>query len=146
VRKEGRPGRSDPLVEDVPPQRIDGGEPLHSSPTVGDPVPPSRYVVLGDSRGRARPAVAAVDPGFQATWPAIWEYLTCLLIGDKGREAATLIVCAEEGQVKLCLSDRETNRVLWRTAETFQGAMDALERALEAGAKDWRERKEYKRK
>jgi len=72
--------------------------------------------------------------------------MTCQLVGDKGREPATLIVCAEEGQVKMCLSDRETNRVLWRSGDTVLEALEAMEKALEHGAKDWRERREYKRK
>jgi len=96
--------------------------------------------------GPDRAIRAAVDPEAERRFPAIWEYLTCCLVNDKGREPATLIVCCEEGQVKLCLSDRETNQVLWRSSETVIEALDALEKALVGGAKDWRERKEYKRK
>lgn len=146
MRKEGRPNGSHPLgPNDV---RADGAAsgPVHEAPRIGDDVPPARYVVLGDSRGRTRAVRAAVDPEAERRFPAIWEYLTCCLVNDKGREPATLIICCEEGQVKLCMSDRDSNQVLWRSAETVLEALDALERALAGGAKDWRERKDYKRK
>jgi len=147
VRKEGRQvGGVDPLARnDVRSEAADTG-PIHEAPRIGDSVPPARYVVLGDPRGRTRPIRSAIDPEAERRYPALWEYLTCCLIDDKGREPATLIVCCEEGQVKFCLSDRETNRVLWRSGDTVLEALEAMEKALRDGARDWRERREYKRK
>lgn len=76
-------------------------------------------------------------------YPALWEYLTCQLVDDKGRLTSTLIMSCEDGMVKLCLSDRETNQVLWKSSRTTREAFQALEEALASGNADWRERKDY---
>jgi len=103
-------------------------------------------VVTGDSRKRTRPVRAAIDVEAETRFPALWEYLTCQLVGDKGRLTSTLIVSCEDGQVKLCLSDRETNQVLWKSSKTVLGVLEAIEEALATGTAEWRERKEYNAK
>ena len=106
-------------------------------------MPVARYVVTRDSRGRPRPVLAARDPEAAGRFPALWEYLTCQLIEDKGRLTATLLVMAEDGTVKLCLSDRETDRVCWRSAKTVLEALEGLEEALASGSAEWREKRPY---
>jgi hypothetical protein len=139
VRKDGRPESARPGAGFV--GGINGVSP--GGDQGAPPPPPPRYVQTRDCRGRARPVVAAVDPETATSYPALWEYLTCQLVGDQGRLTATLLVMAEEQQVKLCLSDRETDQVCWRSSTTLRGALEGLEMALAEGTAEWRGKKPY---
>ena len=106
-------------------------------------LPRARYVQTRDSRGRTRAVSAARDDAFASEYPAIAEYLTAMLVGDRGRLTATIICMAEDGQWKLCLSDRETDTVTWASADTWQAAWRALEGNLASGTAVWREKRPY---
>lgn len=138
VRENGRPATGK-----LPPIPIQGSGGPSGGSEGRDIVPAARYVVTRDSRGRPRPVRAATDGEVEAIYPALWEFLTCQLVEDKGRLTSTLLVMAEDGQVKLCLSDRETDRVAWRSARTVREALQGLEEALAAGTAEWREKRPY---
>jgi len=54
------------------------------------------------------------------------------------REPSTMILFIEEGQWKVCLSEKNTLKSLWATSKTFWGLLEALEARLTADAVDWR--------
>lgn len=71
--------------------------------------------------------------------PAVHEFLTLTTLPDgSSRQVATLIVFADAGAIKVCLSDRQTGRSLWATADTLDDALGALDEAIQAGTADWR--------
>jgi hypothetical protein len=79
----------------------------------------------------ARPAVSAVlyDRFFEDGTP---------------RKTATLLLFVDEGMLKACLRDRETEETAWVAGEGLEGLLDALEVGLQEGRLDWR--REGKRK
>lgn len=94
------------------------------------------------------PAIASVareysasDPFFASLFPAVAEYVTRRVVEGVVIETATLLLFAEEGQFKLCLSDRDAGVVVFRGGQTVQDALGSLESSLVDGTADWRERK-----
>jgi len=86
-------------------------------------------------------AAAPVGPlaGVLKLCPAVVEYLTATSWPDgEVRETATLLLFAEDGGIKACLSDRAQGRTLWRAGEGIEGAVKALEEAIKGGSADWR--------
>jgi hypothetical protein len=61
----------------------------------------------------------------------------------QGRVTSTLILMAEDGVFKACLSDRETEQVLWASSPTWSGLWEALEASLSSGTGVWREKRPY---
>lgn len=88
---------------------------------------------------------AADDPAFAAKYPALHEYLTLLWVDGKARQASTLLICADEGMWKGCLSDRDADMVLWGTGAGFLQVLETLEGQLASGQARWREKRPYKR-
>lgn len=75
--------------------------------------------------------------------PATWEYLTLETHDDgESRELSMMLVLVEDGRFKVALQDREEGRSLWVTADTLDGALEALETALQDGRGDWRQMKQ----
>jgi len=73
------------------------------------------------------------------TRPAIAEYLSLLVYPDgSDRTPSTLLVLIENGRFKLCLSDRDTGRSLWVTAESIEEGIASLDEDLQLGTADWR--------
>ena len=56
---------------------------------------------------------------------------------------STLLLFVEDGLCKLCLSDRDNDMVCFRGARTFLEALEGLERALQAGEAEWRQKRAY---
>lgn len=55
------------------------------------------------------------------------------------RERSTLTVFVEDGKVKVCLNDRNSNSSLFRAADTLLEALQSLNEALApTGHADWR--------
>lgn len=110
----------------------------------GSPTPPAQNAppvsFLREFRsvgGTGQPAEVG-DLEFESRWPAIWEYVTARTFQGKPRETATLLVFREEGAWKACLCDRETERVLFRSGDSFKVLLDAVEAALVSPRADWR--------
>lgn len=98
------------------------------------------------------PSVAGVgdtpnDPIFRSRFPTIWEYMTTARYDSgESRELSTLMVLFEHGQAKCCLNDRAEHRSMWVSAESFEGALKALEASLEAETGTWKQYQPYKKK
>ncbi len=71
--------------------------------------------------------------------PAITEFLTAIVWDDgTPRLRGSLILFSEEGLWKLCLSDKDSGRVAFVTAQTPVEVFGAAEKGLAAGSLDWR--------
>lgn len=78
------------------------------------------------------------DAGFELRYPALWEWVSVTLLQGRSRQPSTLLFFREEGKWKVCLCDRENERVLFRSGLTLEAALDALEAALCVPGADWR--------
>lgn len=91
-----------------------------------------------DQNGSATSAIVG-DGWLPSKFPAVWEYLAVSVWDDgSARETATLLLFCEDGQVKVCLNDREAQRSAWASGRTLDDALEALEGGLEEGSTSWR--------
>ena len=66
-------------------------------------------------------------------WPCILEYLVTDKYPDgEKRETSALVIVADGSGWRGCVSDKDNNRTLWRTAATVEGLLLELETALAA--------------
>lgn len=79
------------------------------------------------------------DEDFVGEYPLLFEYLAHRQYDDGSeRETSTLLVFAADGVWKACLNDRAEGQALWVSCSFFGGVLEALERALDTSAPDWR--------
>lgn len=73
-------------------------------------------------------------------FPTLWEHLSCLQYPDGSkRETSCLVIVAEGGTWKGCLSDKDNERSLWRTSDSLLGLLIALEQAATLDdPREWR--------
>lgn len=88
-------------------------------------------------------AVAAARSKEWSRWkqdhPALAEYMETEVWEDGApRLTSTLLLFLDQGAVKACLNDRETERTLWVTAGSIEEAIDVLEASLAGGTAEWR--------
>jgi hypothetical protein len=87
---------------------------------------------------------AAADSDLAGTCPALLEFLTEREDENgKPRVTSTLLVAAEDGVWKACLTDRaqvggKFDYKLWKTGMTLADALQALDRDLQEGTAEWR--------
>lgn len=130
-----------------PEKRRGGGTPATAPRADAGPGPPDAAAPA--FVGRARSAgfgpvgggLGADDTDFRARYPALAEYLTLLFVEGKRRQTATLTLFCELGQFKCCLADRDEGTVLFRSAKSFAGVLEAMEGCLTDGTADWREKR-----
>lgn len=85
-----------------------------------------------------------IDHDFEAKYPTLAEYMTCTVYDDnKYRRTATLLLFVDDGVLRLCLNDRDTNRSAFVTAGTMEEALSAMEMGLLDGSLDWRNKQNY---
>jgi hypothetical protein len=84
----------------------------------------------------------ASDKDLEMNFPAIWEFLSLSSDGGKRRETSTLLVFVQDGQVLVCLNDRQEGRSTFQGAPTLREAMVALEERLSLGGVEWRYRRD----
>lgn len=75
---------------------------------------------------------------FGDTRPCLAAWMTETETNGRARITASLTLFTEDGKVKAALADRDGGYVLFRSAETTEGLLDALEEALSSGKADWR--------
>jgi len=84
---------------------------------------------------------SAVDAEFAATYPSIYDHLTCVFWDDdpkQPRVTSTLLVFAQDGCFKANLRDRANGKCCWVAAPSFSELLGALERELGDGTAVWR--------
>lgn len=66
-------------------------------------------------------------------WPNLWEHLTATTYPDgSARQTSAVIIVADVSGWRGCVSDKDNGRTLWRTADSVEGLLLALEEALAA--------------
>ncbi len=78
------------------------------------------------------------DAAFQKAHPVLFAFLTLTEEDGVRRTPSSLVLFTEGTEFKACLTERDANLKLWRSAETFQGLLKAFETALASGQADWR--------
>lgn len=80
-----------------------------------------------------------IDPEFERRHPTVCAFVTQDRFDDGGyRQTSTLLFFLDQGSLKVCLSDRQGSRSLFRSANSIEGCLDALEQALSDGTADWK--------
>jgi len=88
--------------------------------------------------GQSTP-ISVSDPKFAAAYPMLTEHLADTTWDDGStRVPSTITLFLEDGLVKLALNDRDSERSLYRSGETLQEALRAIEKALSSSGADWR--------
>lgn len=94
--------------------------------------------ILKEAKGPEGAGPGAADKG---TWPTLLEYLTETKYPDgSAREVSCLVITADATGWRGCVSDKDNSRTMWKTAETVEGLLLALELGLMADEpSDWRQ-------
>lgn len=80
-------------------------------------------------------------------YPTIREYLTQEAYTDgSSRQTATLLLFAEKGLFKCCLSDRDLSRKAWSSGQSAEEAVNRMEQALATDGADWRDDQRARRR
>lgn len=86
-------------------------------------------------------------PAGMGKYPLLWAMLADPTYDDgSSRELGTLVIFVEHGQLKGCLSDRDVDTVLFRSADGPVDLLMALEEALGGNGADWRQSRAAKRR
>lgn len=89
---------------------------------------------MGKIKGRP-----LADADFAKTYPALHEWWTSPAYPDGSpRKTGTLVFFIDNGSVKCFFTDKEVELQLCVTSDTFEGALQLLEEALEADVQPWR--------
>lgn len=91
--------------------------------------------------------VPFVDTELSSIAPTVSAYLSMDAWCDgEVRERSTLIILFQDGQYKICLSDKNDGMTLWAASNTFLGLLEALESRLTEATPDWRKQRQWKKK
>lgn len=91
-------------------------------------------------RDQAKAGKEAVDPEWAKKYPALHAYMTSVE-GEKAevpRKTATLLLFAQNGAFSACLTDKETNTVLWGNGSSLGGIFTQLEKLLQSDEPPWK--------
>jgi len=80
----------------------------------------------------------ASDPALEKKCPTLHAFMTLIEEDGKPRSPSSLVLFTEDGQWKACLTEKDANLKLWRSADTLEKVLLALEKALVSGQADWR--------
>lgn len=80
------------------------------------------------------------DKVWSQTYPAITEFLTVTMDGKEKRELSSLNFNVQGGRPTVFLNDWNDQTYTVASADTFENALEALERSLADGSAEWRER------
>lgn len=77
--------------------------------------------------------------GLLGRLPLVWEYISSGQYEDGSRRVpATLSVFVSDGRLTAGLNDRDQARIAFRSGETLEEALGALEQGLAGDSLDWR--------
>jgi hypothetical protein len=92
----------------------------------------NKYIAAAKAKQPGATKAIPVDAEIGADRPALTEYLTSTEGATKGatRDRSVLMLCWEEGGVRVGLKDDDAGGWCWRQGATLQEALDSLEAAL----------------
>ena len=79
-----------------------------------------------------------LDEYWQGEYPAIFEFLSRVVVDGHPRQPSRLVVYYEEAKACMCLTDPFTGKILFHSDEGLHEAFTSLEKRLQAGTSDWR--------
>jgi len=87
------------------------------------------------------PGVAGAGATDAAQWPNLLEHMTLDRYPDgSARKLSCVVVTAGPAGWQGCVSDKDNNRVMWKTSSTLEGLLLALEEGLAADdPSSWRQ-------
>jgi hypothetical protein len=88
--------------------------------------------------GGSRTNLPTPERLFGGRWPAVSEYMSVVVHKGKAREPASITLFCEAGQLKACLTDKQNERLLFRSGSGVEEILDAFEKALRDPGADWR--------
>jgi len=89
---------------------------------------------------------AALECDLALRWTNLWEFLSSYKYGDgEKRKPGTVLLIFEDGQWKGMLSCKDTQRIAFLTAATWEQLMERLDTACQTGEADWRKSKPWKK-
>lgn len=74
-------------------------------------------------------------------FPALYQLLCCAKRDGRYRASARLSIFADDQRLKASVWDPDTSSVWFITLDRFYDALEAVEKALQDGRGEWRERK-----
>lgn len=88
------------------------------------------------------------DPKDANVYTSLWEYLSATKYPDGAeRVPSTIVVIAEAGRWKACLSDKDNARSCWKSADTLEELLLLLDQAASINdPTDWRTSKPFEPK
>lgn len=100
-----------------------------------------KIVAQAGSAGSGGPGVSDAK-----TWPTLVEYLTVTSYPDgQPRVPSALVIVADSNGWKGCLSDKDNQRSMWKSSDTLEGLLLALEEgAASEDPSAWRQSAEAK--
>jgi len=78
------------------------------------------------------------NEGFEQRYPILFELLAAGLYEGEPRVGATLTLFVSDGRLKVSLSDRHTEQVLYLTLEPFDDILAEVEVLLAKGGDAWK--------
>lgn len=75
-------------------------------------------------------------------YPALYQLLCVAKREQRYRAGARLSLFCDDGKLKASIWDPDTHQVWFATLDAFQGALEAVEKLLQDGRGEWRERKD----
>ncbi len=84
-------------------------------------------------------AVPSTDKVLVTKCPFLHELMTALVgPDDKPRQPCSVVIFAEDGVWKGCLSEKNLDMNLWASSDSLVGVLEALEHRLNADVIEWR--------
>ena len=84
------------------------------------------------------------DDEFSASYPAIYGLLACALHDGKPRQGASITVFADAGELKVVISDRQTEQSLFLTLDASKSLWEQCEAFVRGHSDEWRAKKVYR--
>jgi len=94
---------------------------------------------LGAAASEAKGAKAH-DAAMEKVTPVLHAFMCEVEEDGKPRSPSSLVIFTEEGSFKACLTEKDAGLQLWRSADSLQKVLLALEKALAGGNADWRKK------
>lgn len=90
-------------------------------------------------KGKSGGSLVCVDPALTDRRPTVTEFMTCQVWDGGGkRTTSTLSISVQDDRVVVALNDRDLKRSVYLSADTLDGALDALEADLVKDQAEWR--------
>lgn len=78
------------------------------------------------------------DSEFGEEFPGLFEFLARRRYKGQDRLTGRLVIYTEPEKACICLCDKHTSQVCFYTSDSVNGALEGLEKQLQAGRCDWR--------